>query len=167
MTNNKMQAKCTIIEVDEPITTISYDETNGYYIDEKDVYNQINSYIENSEYDHVFVCFKMLNEKELGMPDAVNWIGLGSMEYCGKGFSDIRITDDDSSWIYEYSKYNNFPEEVFLHEFLHTLERNSEEYGYEVPALHSYEIYGYDETSIKFPLPRHRLFRYELPDKVV
>ena len=46
-------------------------------------------------------------------------------------------------------RINIFPEEVFLHEFLHTLERNSEEYGYSVPALHDYEKYGYKEENLQ------------------
>ena len=33
--------------------------------------------------------------------------------------------------------------EVLLHEFLHSLERTAQEYGYEIPALHDFEKYGY------------------------
>jgi hypothetical protein len=73
-----------------------------------------------------------------------DWIGLGSMDYYGIGFSNIRLPNDSQSYIYKYNtRINTFPEEVFLHEFLHSLERESEEYGYEVPALHDYEEYGY------------------------
>ena len=46
--------------------------------------------------------------------------------------------------MYKYnSSINTLPEEVLLHEFLHSLERTSTEYGFEVPALHDYEKYGY------------------------
>ena len=46
--------------------------------------------------------------------------------------------------MYRYNtKINTFPEEVFLHEFLHSLERTAEEYDYTIPALHDYEKYGY------------------------
>ncbi len=46
--------------------------------------------------------------------------------------------------MYKYdSRINIFPEEVLLHEFLHSLERTSTEYGYQIPALHDYEKYGY------------------------
>ena len=55
--------------------------------------------------------------------------------------------------MYKYdSKINTFPEEVFMHEFLHSLERTAEEYGYTIPALHDYEKYGYknqDLTGLK------------------
>jgi len=66
------------------------------------------------------------------------------MDYYGIGFSNIRLPNDSRNYTYKYnSRINQFPEEVFLHEFLHTLERNSEEYGYERPELHDYEKYGY------------------------
>lgn len=73
-----------------------------------------------------------------------DWIGLGSMDYYGIGFSNIRLPNDSKSYIYKYNtKVNTFPEEVFLHEFLHSLERNAKEYGYSRPELHDYEKYGY------------------------
>ena len=38
--------------------------------------------------------------------------------------------------------------EVFIHEFLHTLERNEKEYGNtNIGALHDYEKYGYQKDS--------------------
>lgn len=37
---------------------------------------------------------------------------------------------------------------MFLHEFLHSLERTSEEYGYEIPALHDYGKYGYKNQNL-------------------
>lgn len=66
------------------------------------------------------------------------------MDYYGIGFSNIRLPNDSKSYIYKYNTHiNQFPEEVFLHEFLHSLERTSKEYGYEIPELHSYQEYGY------------------------
>ena len=45
------------------------------------------------------------------------------MDYYGIGFSNIRLPNDSKSYIYKYdSRINAFPEEVFLHEFLHFLE---------------------------------------------
>ena len=67
------------------------------------------------------------------------------MDYYGIGFSNIRLPNDSKSYIYKYNKrINTFPEEVFLHEFLHSLERNAKEYGYERPELHDYQKYGYE-----------------------
>ena len=62
------------------------------------------------------------------------------------GYSNIRLPNDDSSYIYTYSQsINTFPEEVFIHEFLHSLERILKERDYDIPALHDYEKYGYKE----------------------
>ena len=79
-----------------------------------------------------------------------DWIGLGGMDYYGIGFSNIRLPNDNrKSYAYKYNEnVNTFPEEVFLHEFLHTLERNLIEYGYEIPALHDNSKYGYENQPL-------------------
>ena len=71
------------------------------------------------------------------------------MDYYGIGFSNIRLPNSSKSYIYKYdSRINTFPEEVFLHEFLHSLERNANEYGYERPELHDFEKYGYKNEPV-------------------
>lgn len=69
------------------------------------------------------------------------------MEYKQIGFSNIRLPDNRNSGIYEYSIFNKFPQEVFLHEFLHTLERNEQENGNQIAKLHDNEKYGYTESA--------------------
>ena len=69
------------------------------------------------------------------------------MEYKQIGFSNIRLPDNRNSGIYEYSIFNKFPQEVFLHEFLHTLERNEHENGNQIAKLHDNEKYGYTESA--------------------
>lgn len=68
------------------------------------------------------------------------------MEYNQIGFSNIRLPDNQNSYIYTYTPYNTFPEEVFVHEFLHTLERNEIENGNDIIKLHDYKKYGYEES---------------------
>ena len=129
----KLEIDYDIVEINNPIRTITYDSNFGYYLSEKDVYNEIlEDYLKES-YDYVFVCFRLDNNL------VSNWIGLGNMEFLGKGFSNIRITDQQ----YSKDSRNRFPEETFIHEFLHTLEKNSDEYGYEKADLHANEYYGY------------------------
>lgn len=68
------------------------------------------------------------------------------MDYIGIGFSNVRLPTSESNYVYTYdTRINTFPEEVFIHEFLHSLERTLKEYGYERPELHSYKEYGYEE----------------------
>lgn len=71
------------------------------------------------------------------------------MDLYGVGFSNIRFASDDTNYVYNYNvRVNNFSEEVFMHEFIHTLERTSQEYGYHTITLHDYEKYGYKEEGV-------------------
>lgn len=146
---NKMTAECDVYQIKEPITQLSYDEEFGYYVSSENVENQIKGIIDQKDYDHIFVIIKLGNEKHQNDIQIKDWIGLGSMDYYGIGYSNIRLPNDSKSYIYKYNtKINQFPEEVFLHEFLHTLERNAKEYGFERPELHDYEKYGYKNEQL-------------------
>lgn len=71
------------------------------------------------------------------------------MDLNGIGYSNIRLPNDKSSYIYTYDSYINiFPEEVFIHEFLHSLERILKERDYTIPNLHDYNKYGYTEERL-------------------
>lgn len=146
---NKMTAECDIYETDEPITDLSYDEQYGYYVSPENIEEQIKSVIQNKDYDYIFAIVKLGDENHEDDIEINDWIGLGSMDYYGIGYSNIRLPNDSKSYVYKYdTKVNQFPEEVFLHEFLHTLERNANEYGYTIPALHDYEKYGYQNERL-------------------
>ena len=71
------------------------------------------------------------------------------MDLKGIGYSNIRLPNNSASYIYTYNSYvNTFPEEVFVHEFLHTLERNLIERGFDIPALHDFQKYGYEDEKL-------------------
>ena len=148
LSNNMMTASCDIIEIDNPITALSYDEDKGYYISPENISNEIDPYLSKKDYDHIFICARLTDKNS--KIQIKNWIGLGSMEYRGIGYSNIRMPTSTKSYEFKYDeKINQFPEEVFIHEFLHTLERNSKQYGYEVPVLHDNKKYGYKEEKSK------------------
>jgi len=66
------------------------------------------------------------------------------MDLYGVGISVIRMPDERNNFMHIYDpRINTFPEAVFLHEFLHWLERVMREHGYTVPELHDYEEHGY------------------------
>ena len=149
LSKRKMKADCDIYEINKPISKLSYDEEFGYYVAPEDIGEQIKDTIDSNNYDHIFVIVKLGNEQHQNDIEIKDWIGLGAMDYYGIGFSNIRLPNDSRSYMYKYNiRVNQFPEEVFLHEFLHSLERTSEEYGYEVPALHDYEKYGYKNEKL-------------------
>lgn len=71
------------------------------------------------------------------------------MDLYGIGYSNIRLPNNTASYMYTYNpRINTFPEEVFLHEFLHTLERILIEREYDIPALHDYSKYNYKEEKL-------------------
>lgn len=149
MSQNKIRIEYDIITINEPITTLTYDDVNGYYVSPNDVYDLTRQYIEEKEYDHIYVAIRMADMQKGSNTLSNDWIGLGGMDYLGIGYSNIRLPDDEKNYAYKFNyQYNTFPEEVFIHEFLHTLERNANEYGYEIPALHDYSIYGYSEEKL-------------------
>lgn len=149
MSKGKIKIEYDIIETNTPITQMSYDNENGYYVSGYNIKDTIDPYIEKGEYDHIFVAFRTGDINKQGEIPVNDWIGLGSMEYRGLGFSNIRLPNDDKSYIYKYDvRINTFPEEVLIHEFLHTLERNTEEYGEERPELHDNEKYGYENKKL-------------------
>ena len=150
----KMTVTTNIIDIKEPLKTLSYTDQDWYYIDPNDVYNLIDKYVQSDKYDHIFIATRM-GDKSLDVEIPVkDWIGLGGMRYRDIGFSNIRMPSDMKTTVmYKYNtRYNVFPEEVFVHEFLHTLERNLKEYDVKFPELHNNEAFGYEDegtSSIK------------------
>lgn len=145
----KITANGTIIELQDAINSMTYSEENDYFVAPNDISNILDKYIEEGKYDHIFAIFKTGDiNKNIEIPTS-DWIGLGSMEYRNIGFSNIRVPSDKNSYIYKYdTRVNTFPEEVFIHEFLHTLEKNALDYGYDRPELHDYQKYGYENKAL-------------------
>ena len=142
LSNYNMTMQYQIINIEEAIKTVSYDNENGYYVSSSDIADIIQPYIEKQEYDYIFAAVKLGDVLHKDIEG--DWIGLGGMTYQNIGFSNIRLLNEEKSHIYKYSSNNTFPEEVYIHEFLHTLEKESEEYGMEIPKLHDNEKYGYE-----------------------
>lgn len=168
MSNNNIQMDFDVIKITNPLTSISYDEENEYYIDPKDVKDLIQEYLDKKEYDYIYIATRLgkLNEDKNALVH--DWIGLGGMDYYEVGFSNIRLPNNSNSYIYKYDeRVNTFPEEVFIHEFLHTLERNEKEYGNNnVANLHDYEKYNYKREDI-IGLKNGILYIFKILSKIV
>ena len=149
--DNQMTAEYKIFEINEPITSITYSNEHGYYFSSNDIKNIVYDTAQKEELDHIFVVCRMEDENgKISIPIKDNWIGLGGMDIYGIGYSLIRINKNGNSYTYKYGITNQAPEEVYIHEFLHTLERNNHEYGGNNPALHDYELYGYEKPYKKW-----------------
>ena len=69
-----MNASYEIININEPLESVSYNEENGYYVDPVDAKKLIENYLQEVEYDHIFIVVKLgdvLHTDEVG-----DWIGL-------------------------------------------------------------------------------------------
>lgn len=74
LSRDKMKVKFTIHEINEPITTISYSNQHGYYVDPYDVNKLIEDVVFEKEYDYIFAAVRMSNEEQK-IP-VNDWIGL-------------------------------------------------------------------------------------------
>lgn len=74
LSKDKMTVDYEIQELNETITTISYSDEHGYYIDPYDVNTAIENIALDNEYDYIFIVLRMGNDDK-AIP--VNeWIGL-------------------------------------------------------------------------------------------
>lgn len=77
LSGKKMTVTYDIYEIENPITSISYSEEYGYYIDPADVKDLIDGYLKEEEYDHIFAIVRLGDiDKEIEIP-VYDWIGLG------------------------------------------------------------------------------------------
>ncbi len=149
LSNHKMIATYDFITIKEPITSLSHDNENGYFVAPENIEDIIDPYLKKENYDHIFICVRLGDNEHQNDIQVNDWIGLGGMDYLGIGFSNIRLPNSSKSYAYRYDeRVNTFPEEVFIHEFLHSLERDAEEYGYSRPKLHDYAKYGYKDERL-------------------
>lgn len=76
LSGNNMTVDYDVFNIKEAITSLSYDEENGYYVSPGDVKNLIDSYLEKKEYDHIFVCVSLGDILYPNDVEVNDWIGL-------------------------------------------------------------------------------------------
>ena len=139
MSNGQMNANVDIKVVEEPLTTLSYSLDFQYWASPYDIYPLALPYLQTQNYDHVFT-FARIEAEDADYLIPCGWMGLGGTGYMGIGYSLVRFSNQRDNVWYTGSL---FPESALVHEFLHTLERISDEKGIEIPWLHDGEISGY------------------------
>lgn len=92
LSNNKISIDYDTIRISEPITSLTYDVENGYYVAPKDVKNIISPYLENKEYDHIFVAVRLGDELHRNDIDVHDWIGLRRNGLLWNRFFEYTIT---------------------------------------------------------------------------
>lgn len=78
ISGNNMTITYDVIEIGEPLTTITYDEENEYYVSPNDANPLIENYVAENEYDYIFVGVRLgdLNKSQDVLVH--DWIGLRS-----------------------------------------------------------------------------------------
>lgn len=149
LSQEQMTVTYDIYEIETPIRTLTYSEEFGYYVAAENIKELIYDYLKKEDYDYIFSIVRLGSEEENIEIPTYDWIGLGGMDLEGIGYSNIRLPNSSRNYVYTYDyKINIFPEEVFVHEFLHTLERLCNECEYKIPELHSHKEYGYEEKNL-------------------
>ena len=59
LSDGRMTVDYDIYEINEPVTNITYSEEYGYYLDPTDVKDIIKDYLEDEEYDYIFVAVRL------------------------------------------------------------------------------------------------------------
>ena len=76
ISGNQMTISYDIIEINETLSNISYDEENEYYVSPNDVYELIDKYIKENEYDYIYVAVRMGDLNKQNEVLVHDWIGL-------------------------------------------------------------------------------------------
>ena len=65
-----------IIEIKEPLTSLSYDEENEYYAGANNVKELIESYVDKNEYDYIYLAVRLGDLNKSSDVLVHKWIGL-------------------------------------------------------------------------------------------
>ena len=76
MSKHKIIADYDMIQIDTPITHLSQDEVNGYFLAPMDIEEVLKTYVEEGKYDHIFVCFRTGDLNQQIEEENGDWIGL-------------------------------------------------------------------------------------------
>lgn len=89
LSNGNMTVDYDIYEISEPVTTVTYSEEYGYYLDPADVKDIIKEYLNYEEYDYIFVAVRLGDITENIEIPVNDWIGLRRNGF--RGNTDIQI----------------------------------------------------------------------------
>lgn len=76
LSGNKMSITYDIIEIEEALTTISYDYENEYYVGPEDANPLIKDFIDREEYDYIYLAVRLGDLNESSEVLVHDWIGL-------------------------------------------------------------------------------------------
>jgi hypothetical protein len=118
----------TVVTVDEPMRSLNADGSANEYQARK----EIDRYNPGGVYDCISIVYSLDDIWVSGVAS----VGLSGTAN-GAGFSRIHVPINYIDW------GSTYPEEIFIHEWLHNVEGYYRGLGYNAPNLHDAEAYGY------------------------
>ena len=76
LSGNNMSISYDVIEIDEPLKSISYDKENEYYVGPIDAKELIDSYVKKDKYDYIYVAVRLGDLNKSNEVLVHDWIGL-------------------------------------------------------------------------------------------
>ncbi len=76
LSNRQMNMQYEIIEIEEPIRSVSFDDENGYYVSPSDIAEIIEPYVRKGEYDYIYTAVKFGKLMHDDSENEADWIGL-------------------------------------------------------------------------------------------
>lgn len=76
LSEGKMRVNYDMVEITTPITSMSYDKENGYYVAPSDIADILKLYVTEGKYDHIFVALRTGDINKQAKEISTDWIGL-------------------------------------------------------------------------------------------
>ncbi|MGL5087404.1 MAG: hypothetical protein ACRC68_17085 [Clostridium sp.] len=144
--NNTVNVDVDVV-VDYPgLTTMSKWTDDGYWVSPTDVKGKIDVHAPKGKYDSIITIYRTDDMYgNVSVPSGPYWgLGMGPTDDAnGATYAAVRLFDSDHSLWYFDPRNAEYPEEVFIHEWLHGVEQTLAQKGYAGPWTHDAEEYGY------------------------
>ncbi|GHU87270.1 hypothetical protein FACS1894202_01270 [Clostridia bacterium] len=140
--DNNVSVSVDYVCPENPITSVSRvspGDDSSFWVSPADVKADLDKYAPPGMYDSIIVASRMD-----GIPRSYWGLAQGATEMSNSaGYSFVAFLDGDMSWYMATTADNPYPEEVFVHEWLHQLEAFYRGKGYTFPGVDDSIIYGY------------------------
>ena len=139
-TNHRIDLQIHEETLMKTVKSLTYYKQFGYSVYASDIEKELDKYFKKRKYDSVIVTARMD-----GIPTEYWGLTWEAHTYSNKaGYSFIHFLDgEDTSWYMTPTAQNPYPEEVYVHEFLHQVINFYRNNGMRMPDLDRPASYGY------------------------
>ncbi len=137
---NLANMRMTVVYPNHPVKRVSLHANPdlGLWLSPADIAADLDTYAPAGRYDSIFVIWRRDNDAGQIIPDkGWGWTTADRTHTNGAYYSVVTLLPNHRGWP------GTYPEEVWVHEWLHQAEAFYRSKGYSVPGLHDTSIYGY------------------------